>query len=162
MSISYLAGLVSSDGHLEKNRPYVYVYTKNKKFKDFVVRLIRKLPGKRVTSKFRHRCFQIRVWSKNLYKMLNTLYKIEKGKKSHKLVAPVWLSVNEQLQFLQGFLDGDSSIFKETKTEKRKSKNVKYSYPVIELGIKSQEIAEWSKTIIEKFKIKVSRVYKKK
>lgn len=43
MSLIYLAGIVSSDGHLEKSRPYVYLYTKDEVFKEFLVGLLKEL-----------------------------------------------------------------------------------------------------------------------
>lgn len=160
-SLAYLAGLVGSDGHLERSRPYVYVYTKNEKFKDFIVETLKAQTKTKVSCKFRKRVFQIRVWSRELHELLQKSYSIDIGKKSDKLVSPKLLTLAEQLEYLKAFLDGDSSVFREVKKEKRKTKVATYSYPAIELKIKSKEIAEWSRLLLEFLGLKISKVYER-
>ncbi|MBI4015707.1 MAG: LAGLIDADG family homing endonuclease [Candidatus Aenigmarchaeota archaeon] len=161
MKFSYMAGLIAADGHLEKYRPYVYVYTNNKRFRDDIVKNLQKFAKNKVTYKLRKRVFQIRVSDRKLYEKFKRLYHIKPGKKSHDITPPVHINRKEKMNFLIGFFDGDCSVFKEVQRYKRKTMMSIYEYPVIELQIKSKDFCIWSKELLETYGIHVSKVYGK-
>ena len=140
--LAVLAGIVGSDGHLAKDEAQIIVLNKNKEFvESIVVPLLTKFANKIPTTRFVKSGYGtgkyfVRVWSQELYKILNTNYKIPVGRKSNIIQPPENLSLEDKIDFLRGWIAGDGSVTNERKRTK------------IEIWSKSKEILEWFREVL--------------
>ncbi len=106
--LDILAGIIGSDGHLDKKQPVIRIINKNKIFLENVIRpLIEKFTGKKVKisnsiSGFGKKRYLIIVYDKKFWKIINEKYKIPAGNKSTKIRLPENLSRKAQINFLLG------------------------------------------------------------
>jgi DNA-binding transcriptional regulator WhiA len=154
--LALLAGIVGSDGHLAKDEPQIIITNKNKEFiEKTVVPLIKKFTNKVPYMRFNKSGFGtgkyfIRVWSKNIWKKLQTKYNIPSGAKSKSIKPPENLSKKDKIDFLRGWIAGDGSITNER------------NRPKIEIWSKSNKMLEWFKNVLEKNEIENRLFYARK
>ncbi len=82
---------------------------------------------------------------------------IPRGKKSDKLIFPKSLNLEETINFIIGFVDGDGSLY----IDKRKRYNKIYNYPRIEVASQSKEFLEDMIKFLYSIGIKCGKVSKK-
>jgi DNA-binding transcriptional regulator WhiA len=107
MEISYLAGLVAGDGHIEPNGKIV-ISNKRKYFLQLVRRIF-KLGGSLFYDKSA-KVWKLSLYKKSLSKIMNKKYKIPIGKKAEKLEMPNLKTKKEIIFFLGGLFDADGGI----------------------------------------------------
>ena len=152
--LSLLAGIVGSDGHLEKSQPVIRIINKNKKFIRFIATLVRNLIGKIPTittaiSGFRKQKVILVFSSKEIWETLQKKFNIPSGKKSDRIKPLNSLSNEEKIGYMLGWIAGDGSVT----TDRGRVK--------IEIWSKSSEILRWFKEILEENGIE-SRIWKSK
>ncbi|MBL7169464.1 MAG: hypothetical protein ISS48_00405 [Candidatus Aenigmarchaeota archaeon] len=133
--MSYIAGLIASDGHLEKTSYGISIATSSKIFANKICNILRKVNFKAKIYKSRT-CYVVYWHDKDLQNILIKDFSIPKGNKSDILCPPV-IKKNEVPYYLRGFFDGDSSV------HRRKMRN-KY-VPRIRVMSTSKIILEWIK-----------------
>jgi len=144
--LAILAGIVGSDGHLEKKQPAVRIINSDEKFiKEVVVPLVRDLILKNPTVKeeisgFGKKKMVVVFTSRELWTTFQEKFNIPVGSKSERIKPPnSLLNEKEKLEFLAGWIAGDGSI-----TNDR-------GRPKIEIWSKSFDILNWfGKVLIEK------------
>lgn len=153
MSLAYIAGIIASDGHISKNTFKVSIITSNIEFAHTLRQILKDLGIK--SGLYRGKTgYEIFVYNKNFWNILTSKYKVPPGKKSHNLQTPDNLSKEEQIDYLRGLLDGDSSIFETTAKLKRKQKIYIYYIPRIEYKSKTKLIIDWSLKFLSEIGIK--------
>lgn len=106
--LSILAGIIGSDGHLDKDQPVIRIINKNKEFLEEIAKLIlKKFTGKKIRlsnsiSGFGKKRYLIIVYDRILWKVMNEKYGIPAGNKSTKIRLPENLSSKAQMNFLLG------------------------------------------------------------
>ncbi len=153
MSLSSLAGIIASDGHLAKDNSTIYVINKDKKFIEDVQNMLEMYCGKRgkyksAKSGFGSDRYLLRVNSAKLVKQLNKVYNVPIGNKSATIVPPN-INQKESLEYIGGWIAGDGSV------------TIDRTRPKIEIWSKSSAIIHWVKDILEKETIE-SRLFTEK
>ena len=152
MSLETFAGIVGSDGHIEKGQAVIRVISKDLDFLErIVIPLIEDLSGiktqpKPAISGFCKRKFVIAFTSQTLWKTLQERFCIPKGKKSDLIIKPELESPKEKVDFLLGWFAGDGSVT----TDRGK--------PKLEIWSKSEGILKWFKEVLQESGIE-SRVF---
>jgi len=151
--LDVLAGIVGSDGSIDRNQPIVKIINKNREFiNSTIIPLIRKTTGINVkttpkTSGFvKDNNFVINIYCKWLWKILQEKYDIPAGKKSEKGIFPKILKKEDKLDFLRGWFAGDGSV---TRDRKR---------PRLIIWSKNRTILEWIKQTLAENQIE-SRIW---
>ncbi len=146
-NLSLIAGLIASDGHLDKDYNGIRFITGNiemlKKFteltKDYNKKIWSSISG------FKSKRYIVYIYDKDLKAMLEKKYKIPRGKKSDKIIVPEDIPAKEKLKFIKGLFSGDGSISFDRKANKK--------YMQIIFWTKSKELANDIKKIFNKYKI---------
>ncbi len=145
--LDLLAGIIGSDGHLDKDQPVIRIINKNKEFLEEIAKpILEKFTGKKIKlsnsiSGFGKKRYLIIVYDRRLWKVMNEKYGIPAGNKSTKIRLPENLSSKAQMDFLLGWIAGDGSItFDRTRTK-------------IEIWSKSKDILFQFKNLLEKQEI---------
>lgn len=143
-NLSSLAGLIASDGHLDKSYHGIRFITADqgmlKQFLQLTSNYKKKIWKSR--SGFGSKRYLVYIYDKNLKAILNKRYKIPLGKKSSKLIIPKNLPLKEKFNFLKGLFSGDGSISFDNKKGKR--------YMQIIFWTKSKKLANQINTIFKK------------
>lgn len=108
--VAYIAGLVASDGHLDRSFPKVVIATSDEEFALKIRSLLEKVSQKESHIYKKSTAYAVEIWDKQLYDLLKKKYKIPSGKKSDILESPEITSEHEIMNFIRGFCDGDSSV----------------------------------------------------
>jgi hypothetical protein len=143
--IAYLAGLVASDGHIDKNSNRIEIATSNKRFAGIVYTLLQKVTCNPPHIYQHSSAYTVEVWDEKLCKTLTTKFKIPRGKKSDVLNCPEIFSTSEISNFIRGFCDGDSS------PHYRRMRNK--LVPRIRIMSTSKSILEWIRNQLKKLNI---------
>ncbi len=150
--LDLLAGIIGSDGHLDKDQPAVRIVNKNKKFLEEITKpILEKFTGKKIKitnsiSGFGKKRFLIIVYDRKLWKIMNEKYGIPSGNKSTNIKLPENISQKAKMNFLLGWISGDGSV------------TVDRTRPKIEIWSKSKNILLQFKEILEK-EIIESRIF---
>jgi len=152
-SLGLLAGIVASDGHLERDGRGIKVISTSKPFVDEVVLpLMRELSGKEPsvyvskTGFSKRRKYVAYLYDGQISQKLSKEYAVPRGKKATTMRAPTKLGPAQELDYLQGWFAGEGSVSQDT----RKTKYGVYVTPEIELWVKNKWIAEWILEALEK------------
>ena len=143
--LALIAGIVASDGHLERDGCGVKVISTSSAFTFGVVvpLLKRYVPKVSVytgkTGFSRKRKFIAYVYSKGLSEALSRQYRIPKGKKALSMKAPRMLGLSERLGYLRGWFAGEGCVSRDI----HKENGNRYVCPEIELWVKNKHIANW-------------------
>ena len=154
MSLSYIAGLIASDGHLAKKDFKIKITTTNLHFANAVKRIMSDF-GVKASIYKGAKYYEISVYDKKLWKVFVEDFKIPFGKKSYSLQKPPIEKLESKIDFLRGLFDGDSSIFETTAILRRKNKIYKYFIPRIEFPSKSKPIVNWSADLLKNLGFRV-------
>ena len=154
-SLPILAGIVGSDGHLEKNQAVIRVINKNEDFiKSVVIPLIQTITGKNVKAKFVPSGFGtgkfvVAFTSQMLWRELQERFNIPTGKKSESIQSPNLQNKEEKLDFISGWFAGDGSV-----TTDGNGRNK----PRLTIWSKSRVILDWIKEVLQENQIE-SRIW---
>ncbi len=155
---AWLAGLVASDGHIEKDRNRVTIYSKNKQFIEKIKRKIEELVNESPYVEFTNNTYRIRITSHNLVKVLTERFNIPPGKKCDKISLPPIF----QKKFLEGFIDGDGSVHLIREKHRYKCRIYTYIVPEFSLRVKSKKFLEGFVNFCKKRCVTTSKIYLKK
>ncbi len=134
--IAYIAGLVASDGHIDREFHKISIGTSDKEFAYIVLKMLRSMSENTPHIYGKKTAYSIEIWDKDLRSILTQKYKIPVEKKSDILTKPE-IPKSEVASFIRGFCDGDSSIH-----HRRMRKRF---VPRIRIMSCSKEILEWIK-----------------
>lgn len=141
-NIAILAGIVASDGHIEKNQKVIRIINKDLEFLEkTVIPLIKSLTKKepkikKLKSGFRKEKYVIAFSSPWLWHLFQNKYNIPKGKKSAIITSPKLSKNKEKIDFFRGWFAGDGCV---TKDRNR---------PRLFIWSKSEFIIQWFKEIL--------------
>lgn len=109
-NIAYIAGLVASDGHLDRKFHKITIGTSDREFASIILETLKSI-SKYIPHIYEKKTvFSIEIWDKELHNILKQKYRIPLGEKSDILQKPEITSEQEISSFIRGFCDGDSSI----------------------------------------------------
>ncbi len=142
-NMALVAGIIASDGHLDKDFHIIRIVTSSPRFLKFVKGKLQNITKHEIRvyrskSGFGKLKYTIYLNDEKLYQMFNEKFKIPKGKKSAIIGPPYNLDEKEEKSYIEGWLAGEGSISHD--------KN-----PQIMLWSKSGKIVKW---LAEKFKQK--------
>ena len=142
MSIPILAGIVGSDGHLDRKQKVIRIINSDRNFINLVASFLKEVTGKKPNihksvSGFGKTRLTITVTSPRLWKLLQEKFKIPIGAKSGSINPPKNLDLKESLEFLSGWIAGDGSITTDRKRVK------------IEIWSKSINMLKWFSLILK-------------
>lgn len=145
--IDVLAGIIGSDGHLEKNQAVIRIINKDLNFLEKTVKPILNSLGISSKPKFRSSGFGsgkfvVAFTSQELWKLMQEKFNIPTGKKSEKIEPPTLTTNQEKVDFLRGWIAGDGSVT----TDRGR--------PKIEIWSKSEKVLKWFKKILKENHIK--------
>jgi intein/homing endonuclease len=122
IKLALLAGIVASDGHLDKNRNAVRIITSDAEFLVVIEALLKDLNvNYRVwqsRSGFGRERFVVYFNDKKLRAELEFRHNIPKGKKSGTIKLPEDLEHQELAAFVRGLFSGDGSVYSDNRTGK--------------------------------------------
>jgi len=146
--MALVAGIVASDGHLDKDFHIIRITTNSTGFLGFLKKKLQKISKKEIRiyeskSRFGKNKYTLYLNDKSLYEMFNKKYNIPKGKKSAIIKPPVNLNLEEEEAYLEGWFAGEGSISHDRNPQIAlwsKSKNMIYwlSEKIKERGINPQ------------------------
>ncbi len=145
--LALFAGLIASDGHLDKDYHGIRFITSNKDFLEKVSIMSKKYKTKIWKSKsgFEKNRYVLYIYNKKLKNKLKNIYCIPRGKKSETIDLPN-IKFNEKLDFIKGLFSRDGSISFDTKNNKK--------YPQIIFWSKSNNLVINLKNFLEDLGIK--------
>jgi len=149
-----IAGIVASDGHLDKNFHIIRIITGSKSFLEFLENLLKTITKEQIRvyvskSGFGKTKYTVYLNDKNLYKLLNEKFNVPKGKKSLAIKPPEKLDKEEEKAYIEGWLAGEGSISHD--------KN-----PQIALWSKSKEIIYWLRDKLKENNVNAQIYYSEK
>ncbi len=145
-ALSLLAGIVASDGHLERDGCGIKVINSSKPFVDeVVIPLLEEVSSKKPSvyvgkTGFSNKTKYIAyVYDKKTSKILSEEYAIPLGKKAETVLPPNNLSDSDKLDYVRGWFAGEGSV----STDVHKQGDRTYFSPEIMLWVKNPGIAGW-------------------
>jgi DNA-binding transcriptional regulator WhiA len=141
--IALVAGIVASDGHLDKDFHIIRIVSGSSNFVEFLKQKLQKISKEEIRiyiseSGYGKTKYVIYINDKILYQTLNEKFNIPKGKKSSIIEPPNNLDQEEESSYIEGWFAGEGSISHD--------KN-----PQIALWSKSEKMIRWlSEKIKEK------------
>lgn len=148
---AYIAGLVASDGHIDKKFHKITIGTSDRKFASTVLGILKEV-SKCVPHIYEKKtAYSIEIWDKELHSILTQKYKIPIGEKSDILEPPEIISEQEVASFIKGFCDGDSSV------HSRRMRKIRV--PRIRIMSCSKDILEWIRQQLIKLGIRCSSTF---
>jgi hypothetical protein len=146
--IAYLAGLIGADGSLEVNEPYITIASADKNFlRNLVQQRIEGATHRRIRI-FQDRSakvYKLRVYDRELWKLLQSRYKVPCGAKSRRIIPPITLTKNEETSYLQGWFDGEGWI----EVLRRRTERI-HNYPRVGFKVRSKAIRNWIREVLSK------------
>ncbi len=155
--VALLAGIVASDGHLEKDRRGIKVITTSKLFLDEVVLpLLSKVSGK-VPSVYKGRTgfsnrqkYVAYLYDEFLSSKLRSDFAIPMGKKSAIIKPPQVMTQAEVISYIQGWFAGEGSASLDVHFKNGR----RYSTAQIMLWVKNEFISAWLFQVLNSLGIK--------
>lgn len=141
---SYLAGLVCADGHLDSGEKSVSIYSNNKPFSEMVRGFLKEETGKNAKIYASKNAYKIYCYCPVFYNFLLDEYGLFAGRKSHRIVFPENLSLEDKKNFLMGYADGDGGVYVDGRRRRGK---VDY-YLRVELASKNRRFLEGVKRFL--------------
>lgn len=150
----YFAGLVASDGHLERDKYSTTVSSADKDFMRQVIKLIVKEQGYNGSYFWDEEAgvYKVKINSKPLWDTMTEKYAIPPGEKSRQIKPPEGLNKEQTRWHIKGWFDGDGWVEEMIKWEGRKE----YCYPRAGLKTMSKEIRDWIADSLRDYNIRVS------
>lgn len=120
--LSYLAGVISGDGHIKKGIKHIgkdyskdygiMIYSNNNSFLEYVLLLIKRKVKTITTIKPGKRSYYISIRNKELHNVLSNIIGIPTGKKSDIIKIPKIIKNNKEYlkHFIAGFFDTDGGF----------------------------------------------------
>ena len=137
----YFAGLVASDGHIEKESNATIVASSDKDFVTGIIEPVAEQQGLGYSAFWDERAsvYKLSIHDDELWETLTDKYDIPPGAKAATIEPPDDLSHDEELWFIKGWFDGDGWAEEMTKHEDNKE----YTYPRVGLKSMSEEARDW-------------------
>ena len=150
-----IAGIVASDGHLDKDFHIVRIVTSSEAFLKFTKTALEKITKNKIRvyvskSGFGKQRYTIYLNDESLYNLLFEKFNIPKGKKSSLIEPPKNLDAKEEKAYIEGWFAGEGSITHD--------RNV----PQFILWSKSDEIIHWLRDKLAEKNIGVTLFFSKK
>ena len=147
-NLAIFAGLIASDGHLDKDYSGIRFITSNKRFLESICKLVNvnKFKIWKTKSGFGKDRYILYIYDQKLKDLLENKYKIPRGKKSEIIDIPDGITYNEKTCFIKGLFSGDGSISYDTKKNKK--------YPQIIMWSKSKNLLQHIQEFFNKLDIK--------
>jgi intein/homing endonuclease len=143
---SYLAGLISADGHLDKDEKSVSIYSNDRTFSEKVRVLLEEESGANAKIYSSKNAYKIYSYCPSFYDLLIKKYNLFAGRKSDRLKFPENLDLKNTKSFLKGYVDGDGCIY----IDKRKRRGKINFYPRVEIASKSKKFLTQAKKFLER------------
>lgn len=148
--LALFAGIVSSDGHLDKDFHAIRIITTSNSFLTFLKNLTKEVTSQnfkvqKSKSGFGRDRHVIYINNKNLYELLQTKFNIPTGKKSS-IIKPaenLHLQEDEKISYIKGLFAGDGSVSHDQNLQ-------------IELWSKSKHLVTWLKRELQNFGVNSS------
>jgi intein/homing endonuclease len=153
---SYIAGLISADGHLDKNEKSVSIYSNNRVFSERIRFLLKEESGAKAKIYASKNAYKIYSYCPSFYNLLVERYNLFIGRKSHRLKFPENLNLEEIKSFIKGYVDGDGCVY----VDKRKRRGKIDFYLRVEIASKSKKFLTKIKKFLEKNKVVCGKIKK--
>lgn|GEM_PF-7064111 len=155
---SYIAGLISADGHLDKDEKSVSIYSNNRAFSEKIRVLLEEESGAKAKIYSSKNAYKIYVYCPSFYDLLIKKYSLFTGRKSHQLKFPENLNSQEIKSFVKGYVDGDGCIY----IDKRKRRGRINFYLRVEIASKSKRFLIKLKKFLERNNVICGKIKKGK
>jgi len=162
--IDFIAGIVASDGHLDKDSKRIRIISKNKIFLEEIISpILKEITHKNVKiysdiSGFGKVRYVLSINEKNLWNILVEKYNIPPGKKADRIKPPHHLSFEEQIEYVKGWFAGEGSPSRDV----HKKHGKVYTFPQVEIWIKNESMIFWIHDILRQIGIFSTVFYSKK
>ncbi len=164
-AISLVAGIVASDGHLERDGCGIKVINSSKRFVDeIVIPLLEQVTSKKPSVYLSKTGFSnktkyvVYVYDKAISQKLTKEYAIPVGKKAETIIPPSNLDEADQIDYIRGWFAGEGSVSRDVHIENGKA----YFTPEIMLWVKNKSISEWIYNFLNAMEIKAKFFYSAK
>ncbi len=148
--LAYLSGLIMADGHIDKRDFTIHLYIQNKNFREKIKRLLKPYTNNKIRDVYHSGVNVVSLTDKKFAGFLIQKYGIPPGNKAGIIRIPAKKSRREILSFIEGYFDGDGSIY----TRKVKTTAVKIKvYREIKFKSKSKIFLLQCQKLLHQLKI---------
>jgi len=150
----YLAGLVASDGHIEKEPNATIIASSNSDFVTGIIEPFAERQGLGYSAFWDERAsvYKLNIHDDELWETLTDKYNIPTGAKSATIEPSENLSHEEELWFIKGWFDGDGWAERMT----TRIADTEYVYPRVGLKSMSEDARDWITEHLRREDIRVS------